>query len=224
MSSTIVAGVGQTEYSWKSGRPEAALATEAIDRALEDAGLARSDVDGMVRFAIESTAPTELVTRHGLEPLRFEAADAFGGGTACGLLGLADAAIRTGRARVVAVYRAFNARSQMRLGNAPPAVVFADGERTRAMGPSPAGEFGAPYGLAAPAHIFAMWARAYMARFGVNDTRMADALSAVVTGQRAAAVANPHALLRDKPLSHDGYRDEPRDRGPAAAGRPLPRE
>jgi acetyl-CoA acetyltransferase len=204
-----VAGIGRTEYSWRSGRTEAALATAAIDAALADAGLARGDVDGMVRFAIESTAPTELVARLGMPPLRFEAADAYGGGTACGLLGLADAAIRTGRARVVVAYRAFNARSQLRLGSAPPAVVYTDGPHTRAVGPSPAGEFGAPYGLGAPAHIFALWIRAYMHRHGITDDRMADALAAVVTTQRAAAATNPDALLHDKPLSRAAYDDEP---------------
>ncbi len=209
MPHTMVTGIGQTEYSWRSGRSEAALATEAIDRALHDAALTRADVDAMVCFAAESTAPTELVSRLGLAPLRFAAADGFGGGTACGLLGLADAAIRTGRARVVVAYRAFNARSQLRLGNAPPAVVVQDGERTLARGPSPAGEFGGPFGLAAPAHIFAFWVRAYMHRFGISDERMAAALAAVAVAQRAGAAANPAALLRDKPLSADSYRDEP---------------
>ena len=209
MPRTIVTGIGQTEYSWRSGRSEAALATEAIDRALDDAGLARADVDAMVCFAVESTAPTELVSRLDLAPLRFAAADGYGGGTACGLMGLADAAIRTRRARVVVAYRAFNARSQLRLGHAPPAVVIQDGDRTWARGPSPAGEFGGPFGLGAPAHIFAFWVRAYMHRFGVSDGRMAAALAAVVLAQRARAAENPHALLRDKPLSPDSYRDEP---------------
>jgi acetyl-CoA acetyltransferase len=209
MTSTMIAGIGQTEYSWRSGRPEAALAADAIDLALHDAGLARSDVDGMVRFAVESTAPTELVARLGIAPLRFAAEDGNGGGAACGLLGLADAAIRTGRAQVVVAYRAFNARSQLRLGHAPPTVVVQDGDRTRAMGPSPPGEFGGPYGLGAPAHIFALWTRAYMHRYGIDEARMETALASVVAAQRAFAANNPHALLRDKPMPVDCYPSEP---------------
>jgi acetyl-CoA acetyltransferase len=201
LGSTIVAGVGQTDFSWHSGRAEVTLASEAIAAALEDAGLAWSDVDGMVRYAIESTAPTELVERLGIAPLRFAAEDGNGGGSTCGILGLADAAIRTGRARVVVAYRAFNARSQLRLGHAPPNVVVTDGPRTRAIGPSPPGEFGGPYGLLAPAHIFALWARAYMHRFAVDETRMERALAAIVSSQRRWAERNPHALLREKPLT-----------------------
>ena len=202
-------GVGQTEYSWKSGRPEAALAAEAIRMAVADAGLELTDVDGMVRYAIESTAPTDLVTRLGLAPLRFAAEDGNGGGSACGLLGLADAAIRTGRARVVVAYRAFNARSQLRLGHAPPAAVITDGGGTRAVGPSPAGEFGGPYGLLAPGHIFALWTHAYMHRFAVSDAQLDAGLTAVVARQRAAAAAVPHALLRDRPLPADLRASEP---------------
>jgi acetyl-CoA acetyltransferase len=209
VGTTIVAGVGQTEFSWHSGRPEISLAAEAIEAALHDAGLAFSDVDGMVRFAVESTAPTELVERLGIAPLRFAAEDGNGGGSACGILGLADAAIRTGRARVVVAYRAFNARSQLRLGHAPPTVVVSDGDRTRAIGPSPPGEFGGPYGLLAPAHIFALWARAYMHRFGVDDARMEGALAAIVSAQRRSAERNPRALLRDRPLSPDEATAEP---------------
>ncbi len=207
--STIVAGIGQSAYSWRSGRPEATLATNAITRALEDAGLTPDDVDGMVRYAVDSIAPTELVTRLGIDPLRFAAEDGNGGGSACGLLGLADAAIRTGRARVVVAYRALNARSQLRLGRAPATVVFDDGERTCATGPSPPGEFGGPYGLGAPAHIFALWTRAYMHRFGIGEPRMEAALAAVVAGQRAAASRNPNALLREKPMTVAGYASEP---------------
>jgi acetyl-CoA acetyltransferase len=163
----------------------------------------------MVRYGIESTAPTELVDRLDLAPLRFAADDGNGGGAACGLLGLADAAIRTGRARVVVAYRAFNARSQLRLGYAPPAAIVSDGDRLRAIGPSPAGEFGGPYGLLAPAHIFALWTRAYMAASGIDDARMEVALGTVVARQRRAATKNPAALLRDRPLPAESYAAEP---------------
>jgi acetyl-CoA acetyltransferase len=198
-----VLGIGNTEYSWDSGRSEAALAMEAIRRAVDDAGLALHDVDGMVRYSIESTTPSELVGLLGVPPLRFAADDGNGGGSACGLLGLADAAIRTGRARVVVAYRAFNARSELRLGRPPPTAVIDDGETIRGVGPSPAGEFGACYGLLAPAHIFALWSGAYMHRHGIDAARMEHALTAVVARQRAHASRNPNALLRDRPLAED---------------------
>ena len=45
-----IAGIGQTEFSKESGRTELQLACEAVQAALDDAGLAPRDVDGLVTF------------------------------------------------------------------------------------------------------------------------------------------------------------------------------
>ena len=47
-----IAGIGATEFSKDSGRSELKLAVEAARAALDDAGLAPADVDGLVTFSI----------------------------------------------------------------------------------------------------------------------------------------------------------------------------
>lgn len=117
----------------------------AIRSALDDARLAFADVDGVVRFSGESTLASELVALTGMHPLTFSADDGNGGSFATGLLGLAQAAITTGRARVVVAFRAFNGRSQRRMGRPAQSVVAGDRALARARGSSPiGGEFAGP--------------------------------------------------------------------------------
>ena len=182
---------------------------EAVRAAVADAGLELADVDGFVRYAIDSVTPAELASALDLPPPRFGAEDANGGGSASALLGLADAAIARGRARAVVAYRSLNARSGMRLGEPLPTHVAERDGVIGASGFGPGGELTAPYGLLAPGHVFALWARAYMHRHAIDDSRMKEALAAVVTRQRAAAAKTAHAVLRDRPLSRVAYDAEP---------------
>lgn len=203
---TAVVGIGQTEFSWSSGRSEAALAVEAIRQALDDAGLTVADVDGVIRFSEESTSASELVALMGMRPLSFTADEGTGGAFAPALLNLADLAISSGRARVVVAFRAFNGRSMRRLGRPASATLAGDDMVIKAGGPSPiGGEFSGPYGLLAPTHVFALWTRAYMDRFGISEARMRQALEAVVVTERGYACKNPAALLRKKPMTAKEY-------------------
>ena len=45
-----IVGVGETEYSRGSGRSTRAMAVEAVRKAILDAGLKASDVDGMLGY------------------------------------------------------------------------------------------------------------------------------------------------------------------------------
>ena len=45
-----IVGIGQTEFSKNSGRSELQLAAEAVQAAIDDAGLTPSDIDGLVTF------------------------------------------------------------------------------------------------------------------------------------------------------------------------------
>lgn len=203
---TAVVGIGQTAFSWSSGRSEAALAVEAIRNALDDAGLTVADVDGVVRFSGESTSSSELVSLMGMRPLSFSADEGTGGAFAPALLGLADLALSSGRARVVVAFRAFNGRSMRRLGRPSAASMMAEDLVIKAGGPSPiGGEFSGPYGLLAPAQVFALWTRAYMERFGISETQMQQALESVVLSERQYACNNPAALLREKAMTAAEY-------------------
>ncbi|MEE8373144.1 MAG: hypothetical protein V3R87_05485, partial [Dehalococcoidia bacterium] len=50
-----IVGIGATEFSKDSGRSEIQMVCEAIKAAVDDAGLAMEDIDGMVRFTMDYT-------------------------------------------------------------------------------------------------------------------------------------------------------------------------
>ena len=64
-----IAGIGQTEFSKESGRSELQLACEAAKAALDDAGLAPRDVDGLVTFTMDSSEETEVARNLGIPTL-----------------------------------------------------------------------------------------------------------------------------------------------------------
>ena len=67
---TIVAGIGQTEFSKESGRSELQLAAEASRAAILDAGLTPADIDGMVTFTIDSSGELDLMRALGIQEVR----------------------------------------------------------------------------------------------------------------------------------------------------------
>ena len=97
----------------------AAAAVEAIQAALDDAGLTIKDVDGLARFDIENVNELALVYGMGIPHLRFFAGVPSGGGAVCGTLVLAAMAIATGQANVVVCYRARNRGKQSSHGAKP---------------------------------------------------------------------------------------------------------
>jgi 3-oxoacyl-[acyl-carrier-protein] synthase III len=98
LHAAAIAGIGATEFSKDSGRSELRLAAEA---ALADAGLAPSDVDGLVTFTMDSTAVIALARELGAGDLRFFGQVGYGGGAACGCVLQAVLAITAGIADVV---------------------------------------------------------------------------------------------------------------------------
>ncbi|HEU5111282.1 MAG TPA: lipid-transfer protein, partial [Micromonosporaceae bacterium] len=111
-----IVGIGATEFSKDSGRSELRLAVEAVRAALADAGLAPSDVDGMVTFSMDSSAEIAVARELGVGDLTYFGRVPHGGGAACGTVLHAAMAVATGVASVVVCYRALNERSGRRFG------------------------------------------------------------------------------------------------------------
>ena len=112
-----IAGIGQTEFSKESGRTELQLACECVLAALDDAGLAAADVDGLVTFTLDTSEEMEVARNLGMERLTMFARIPYGGGASAATVMQAAMAVATGTAEVVVCYRAFNERSGMRFGN-----------------------------------------------------------------------------------------------------------
>lgn len=176
-----IVGIGQTEFSKNIGRAERTVALEAIRAALQDAGLEARDVDGLVRFDMETTTEVEIARNLGLENVRFFSEIAYGGGAGCGTVAHAAMAIATGQASVVVCWRARNRGS--------------GGRPWAATGPGVGGDaqFTAPYGLVRPVDQIAMLARRHMHEFGTTS----EQLGAVAVAARKHAARNPRALMRE---------------------------
>ena len=158
--------------------------------ALDDAGLAPTDVDGLATFRVgDSVLPTILAQSLGLRDLHYYV-DQFGGGSVShAIVAQAALAVHAGIADTVVCYRALNARSEFRMGGTGRPLV--DAVET---------QYQAPYGYFTPPQQFAMAAMAHMERYGTTP----EQLGAVAVNQRKNAVLNDRALMRD-PMSLADY-------------------
>jgi acetyl-CoA acetyltransferase len=205
---TAIVGIGQTEFSTNSGRSEWQLAIEAVLEALQDAGLDPSSVDGIVRYSYDNVTQAMLVRALGIKDLRWYGDCPFGGVAQCGVVAQAAAAIVSGIASTVVVYRALNERSGVRYGRAERHIadagelVYAAGDRT------PSGQFAGPYGLHVPGQCMAIWAQRYIYESDMSEPDdMTRTLAAIAIQQRRYANSNPRAMMRDRTLDMQRYRE-----------------
>ena len=185
-----IAGIGCTEYSKDSGVSTLTLGTRAIMAAVKDAGLSADAIDGLATFRVgDSVLPAVLAQALGIKDLRYYV-DQFGGGSVShSIIGQAALAIDAGIADYVVCYRALNARSEFRMGGTGRPLV--DAVET---------QYQAPYGYFVPPQQFAMVARSHMEKYGTTYAQ----LGRVAVTQRANAVQNERAMMRD-PISMDDY-------------------
>lgn len=188
---TAIVGIGQTEFSKESGRTELQLACEAIKAALDDAGLAPADVDGLVTFTMDTSEETEVARNLGIPSLSMFSQVPYGGGAAAGTVMQASMATATGAANVVVCYRAFNERSGMRFG---------DTGRTLTTMPLWLSWY-APYGLLTPASWVALHARRYMHQYGATNLDFGR----IAVVDRLHASTNPDAWFYQRPITLEDH-------------------
>ena len=111
-----IVGVGETGYVRGSGRTTRALATEAIRNAIDDAGLKPSDIDGMMSYSSnDSTFSPTVAGDLSIRPNFYM--DTYGGGSSTeALIGIAIGVMEAGMCNAVAIFRAMNGYSQVRVG------------------------------------------------------------------------------------------------------------
>ena len=192
MTAAIV-GVGATEFSRQAGRTELQLACEAIRDALTDAGVKAADVDGIVSYTVDPVEETELVRSVGFQEVVFSSRVPYGGGGSMGTLLHAAAAIDSGAADVVVVYRAVRARSGSSRFGAPKT----SPSPTSGHSGTTAMQWCMPYGVLTPASWMALNATRYMHAYGVASEDFGRA----VVQLRAYAEANPAAWGYKRPMS-----------------------
>lgn len=185
-----IAGIGATEFSKNSGRSEMRLAVEATLDALEDAGIAREEVDGLSTYTMDNNPEIELFRNLGGKSLKFFSRVHYGGGGACGPVMQAAMAVATGIADVVVCYRAMNERSQYRFGSGytPPPVPNAESAHYG---------YYVPFGLVSPASWVAMAAQRYMYESGATS----EDFGRVSVSARGFAATNPKAWFYEQPIT-----------------------
>jgi acetyl-CoA acetyltransferase len=175
-----IVGVGYTAFTAVSDRSLLGLAHEACAAAIADAGLNATDIDGVASFMVgkDSVYTQAVATTLGLDQLRFSLDLDLGGQAPCHLATQAAAAVQTGQAQTVLVFRAMKGRSGDRVGQ----MQFAGG----------GGQYRYPIGYGAYMMYVAMWARRYLYETGQDERDLAG----VVLAQREYAALNERAFRR----------------------------
>ena len=132
-----IVGVGETTYMRGSGITTRALGTWALRNAIADAGLKPTDIDGMLSYqSNDSTASPMIAGDLGIR-LNFYM-DVLGGGSSTeALIGIAIGVIEAGMCKTVAIFRAMNGFSGMRIGGTgarPAAPITGDGLHSSVFG------------------------------------------------------------------------------------------
>jgi acetyl-CoA acetyltransferase len=177
-----VVGVGETDfgalYAEKDAqRDEYGLASEALSSALDDAGLEKDDVDGLLCARLGYNRLADVVgMRHPRVVNGYEGSGRMSGV----LLQQAATLVATGKAEVVACVYGNNGRSvRMKYG----------GE-----GGGPTVAYDSMHGMTSPGAYVAMMYNRYQQLYGAPD----DALAPAAINNRKHAALNPVAVMRDE--------------------------
>jgi acetyl-CoA acetyltransferase len=194
-----IAGLGQTRMGKNYDHSSAmGFAVEAVELALADAGLKRTDLDGLlvnpgVTWMDATMASFTMQQAMGLRDLRLSATMNIGGATAAGMIMHAAQSIAAGMAEVVACV----------FGDAPLKPPSPD----KGKGGGSASAYGfarglnAAYGLFGVNAAYAFVAQRHMHLYGTTG----DHLGAIAVAQRQWANMNPDAQFYDSPMSMADY-------------------
>ncbi|OGP73624.1 MAG: hypothetical protein A2Y80_10750 [Deltaproteobacteria bacterium RBG_13_58_19] len=185
-----IVGVGTTER-W-GPMPELdiwAMAAQALRNCLDDCGLKKEDIDGVVvgQGTGQPTPYDAMVERLGIYP-RFTCDYRPGGRLFGPSVGLVASLVYSGVSNYCAFIYTNNARSWGRKFGGE-----GDEAGTNLMARA--------YGMTSPGAYLAMDFNRYMHRFGMTERK----LGAIAVAQRKHAGLHPMALMKDRPLSIDDY-------------------
>jgi acetyl-CoA acetyltransferase len=194
MSTLGIVGVGETPALRHPGPgcDTASLIARAARLALDDAGLAPADVDGLgvTSFTLRPDRAIDLAWRLGLR-LNWCMQDEMGGASAINMLRQAWLALRAGQASVIVLAAGDH------FSGADFAGLLREYNRS-------ARDYLSPLGAAGPNPLFAMLTQRQMARTGLRR----EDYGALCVAQRAWAGANPNAAYR-QPLTLAQYLEAP---------------
>jgi acetyl-CoA acetyltransferase/uncharacterized OB-fold protein len=193
-----ITGIGMSKIGRRLMMSPVALAVQACERAVADAGLTMDDIDGLSTWpGAGPTSPygeggvAAVESALGIYPTWYN-----GGGETFGPAGslvAAMLAVAGGLARHVLCFRTVweaTYAELVKLGRIPPSTGRADGGAA----------FRVPFGSVSAAHTLAQNAQRHFHRYGTTR----ETLGWIALNQRANAALNPTAIYRD-PLTMDDY-------------------
>jgi len=195
---TAIVGIGQTPFAKSLPGTETELAMEAILAALDDAGIAPEEVDGLVEYTLETTDEVDVARNLGAGDITFFGEVGYGGGAGCASVGHAAMGVATGQCQVAVAWR-----SRKRGGRESRPWAQAGGGQAGggSGGPLRAADWYRPWGLLRPVDQIAMLARRYMHEYGATRDHFAN----VALAARAHANRNPRAIMYDRTLTREEY-------------------
>ena len=189
----VIAGVGETEQGKIPDRSSFHFLSQASKLAIEDAGIKKTEVDGLVTAfsLVEHTFMhcTTFADYFGMKP-KFFSSVAIGGATAVWMAAEAAMAIAAGQAEVILCVRGDNTLS----GISSSGMLALIREMCH-------GEFEFPYGLTTPGG-YALVAQRYLHDFGATR----EQLAAVAVTMRKHAALKENAMSKD-PLTIEDVMD-----------------
>jgi acetyl-CoA acetyltransferase len=184
-----IVGVAESDdFGQAPGKTAIQLAAQAARNALDDAGIAMREVDGVFTCGIGYMPTLELCEFLGIQPRHFDSTQ-VGGSSFVVDVEHARAAIHAGLCEVALIAHGEHGFSQRTLPGS---------FRPSAPPWSQTGQFTSPFGIGTPTSAYAMAAARHMAVYGTTGEQLAE----VAVATRKWAQLNPRAMMRT-PLTVD---------------------
>lgn len=211
----VIAGIGHSatdggskfdskQESKLKGVSDVQLALQACKMAIEDAGLASQDVDGIgCAHALDSAAPShQIALGLGVPEISFQVDNYAGGAGSIAVVQMAAAAIEAGLARNIVCYRAMKTSTAGRLTGHPRGASISQFPDYQSV--TGEAEFMAPFGLDSVRMENAMRWKRHMIKYGTTS----EHTGAVAITHREHAAFNDRALAR-QPITMEDYLNSP---------------
>lgn len=188
-----IAGIGHTDITRGTTRSTLELQLAAAMDAIADAGLAPSDIDGVIPNEMSGRIAEEFILNLGIEDLAYSTTVRTGGASVISSILSACLAISSGVARAVLVVAGRRGFSEQRVStlSTPTVPVMRTVE-----------EFEKPYGSLVAAQWFAQSVQRHMHEYGTT----ADHLGHVAVTCREHANLNPRAYMHGRKMTLEDHR------------------